>query len=37
VPAQYRRARAKPELVLAELDRLIAAGVRYNTVLVDEG
>src|SRR5207344_856447 len=35
VPAQYRSARAKSEIALAELDRLIAAGVRFGTVLAD--
>ena len=37
VPAQYRSARAKSEIALAELDRLIAAGVRFGTVLADAG
>jgi len=37
VPAAYRSARAKPEIALAELDRLIAAGVRFGTVLADAG
>ena len=32
VPAEYRSARAKSEIALAELDRLIAAGVRFGTV-----
>ena len=31
VPAEYRSARAKSEIALAELDRLIAAGVRFGT------
>jgi SRSO17 transposase len=30
VPAEYRSARAKPEIALGELDRLIAAGVRFG-------
>ena len=37
VPADYRSARTKPEIALAELDRLMAAGVRFGTVLADAG
>ncbi len=37
VPAEYRSARTKTEIALAELDRLIAAGVRFGTVLADAG
>src|SRR5579864_1410179 len=37
VPAEYRKARTKPELALAELDRVIAAGVRFGCVLADAG
>ena len=37
VPAEYRPARTKSEIALAELDRLIAAGVRFGTVLADAG
>src|SRR5271170_1730901 len=37
VPAEYRSARAKSEIALAELDRLIGAGVRFGTVLADAG
>jgi SRSO17 transposase len=37
VPAKYRLARAKSEIALAELDRLIAAGVGFGTVLADAG
>jgi SRSO17 transposase len=37
VPAEYRSARAKSEIALAELDRLIAAGVGFGTVLADAG
>jgi SRSO17 transposase len=37
VPAGRRSARSKPEIALAELDRLIAAGVRFGTVLADAG
>jgi SRSO17 transposase len=37
VPAKYRNGRSKPELALAELDRVIAAGVRFGCVLADAG
>src|SRR6516164_2354296 len=37
VPAQYRTAQTKPEVALAELDRVIAAGVRFGCVLADAG
>ena len=37
VPADFRSARAKPEIALAEMDRLIAAEVRFGTVLADAG
>jgi len=37
VPAEHRSARSKPEIALAELDRLIAAGVRFGAVLADAG
>jgi SRSO17 transposase len=37
VPAEYRSARTKSEIALAELDRLIAAGVRFGTVVADAG
>ena len=37
VPAEYRTARTKPEMVLAEIDRVIAAGVRFGCVLADAG
>lgn len=37
VPAQYRKARSKPEIALTELDRVIAAGVRFGCVLADAG
>ncbi len=30
VPAEYRAARTKPEIALAEIDRAIAAGVRFG-------
>src|SRR5262245_1207082 len=37
VPAEYRTARTKPELALVEIDRVIAAGVRFGCVLTDAG
>jgi SRSO17 transposase len=37
VPAEYRTARTKPEMALAELDRAIAAGVQFGCVLADAG
>ena len=37
VPADYRTARSKPEIALAEIDRAIAAGVRFGCVLADAG
>ena len=37
VPAEYHSPRAKSEIALAELDRLIAAGVRFGAVLADAG
>jgi SRSO17 transposase len=37
VPVEYRTARTKSEIALAELDRVIAAGVRFNCVLADAG
>ena len=37
VPAEYRAARTKPEIALAEIDRVIAAGVRFGSVLADAG
>jgi len=37
VPADYRTARTKPEMALAEIDRAIAAGVRFGCVLADAG
>jgi SRSO17 transposase len=35
VPAEYRAPRTKPEMALSELDRAIAAGVRFGCVLAD--
>jgi len=37
VPAAYRAARTKPELALAEIDRVIAAGVHFGCVLANAG
>ena len=37
VPAEHRMARTKPEIALAEIDRVIAAGVRFGCVLADAG
>jgi SRSO17 transposase len=37
VPAEYRTARTKPEMAVAEIDRAIAAGVRFGCVLADAG
>ncbi len=37
VPADHRSARSKSEIALAELDRLIGAGVRFGAVLADAG
>ena len=35
VPAAHRSARTKPEIALAEIDRVIAAGLRFGCVLAD--
>jgi DDE superfamily endonuclease len=37
VPAECRIARTKPEIALAEIDRMMAAGVRFGCVLADAG
>jgi FOG: Transposase len=37
VPVEYRAARTKPEVALAETDRVLAAGVRFGCVLADAG
>ena len=37
VPIEYRTARTKPEMALTEIDRVIAAGVRFGYVLADAG
>ena len=33
VPVEHRAARTKPKIALAEIDRVIAAGVRFGCVL----
>lgn len=37
VPEAFQIKRTKPEIALAEIDRLMAAGVRFGTVLADAG
>jgi DDE superfamily endonuclease len=37
VPVEHRAARTKPEIALAEIDRVITAGVRFGCVLADAG
>ncbi len=37
VPDAMQTSRTKPEIALAEIDRLIAVGVRFGTVLADAG
>ncbi|WP_283847171.1 transposase, partial [Bradyrhizobium sp. NAS80.1] len=37
VPAEYRTPRSKPEIALAEIDRVMAANVRFGCVLADAG
>jgi SRSO17 transposase len=37
VPVAWRAHRTKPEMALAEIDRVIAAGVRFRAVLADAG
>ena len=37
VPAEYRTARTKPEIALAEIDRSILISVRFRCVLADAG
>src|SRR6266581_2560673 len=37
VPTEYRTARTKPEMALAKIDRVMAAGVRFGCVLADAG
>src|SRR6185312_15842063 len=37
VPVEHRMARTKPEIALDEIDRVMAAGVRFGCVLADAG
>jgi SRSO17 transposase len=37
VPTEYRTARTKPEMALAEIDRIIASDARFGCVLADAG
>jgi len=37
VPIAYRVVQTKPEIALAEIDRMISAGVRFGCVLADAG
>src|SRR6186997_1695785 len=37
VPIEHRAARTKPEIALAEIDRVIVSGVRFSCVLADSG
>jgi SRSO17 transposase len=37
VPVEYRTARTKPEIALAEIDRVVAAGVGLGCVVADAG
>jgi len=37
VPAEYRTGRTKPQMALTEIDRVVAAGVRFGCVLADAG
>lgn len=37
VPIEHRAARTKPEIALAEIDRVLATGVRFGCVLADAG
>jgi SRSO17 transposase len=37
VPQSFRRPRSKPEIALEEIDRLMAADVRFGAVLADAG
>src|SRR5260370_12984022 len=37
IAAEYRTARTKPEIALAEIDRMISAKVRFRYVLADAG
>src|SRR6202035_1277300 len=37
VPLEYQTTRTKPEIALAEIDRVTAAGLRFGCVLADAG
>jgi SRSO17 transposase len=37
VPVEYRTPRSKPEIALTEIDRAMAANVRFGCVLADAG
>src|SRR5437764_1130968 len=37
VPAEYRTARTKPEMALAEIDRIVVAGAGFGCVVADAG
>ncbi|WP_264801725.1 IS701 family transposase, partial [Acetobacter nitrogenifigens] len=37
IPEEYQTARSKPEIAIAEIDRLRAAGIRFGCVLADAG
>ena len=37
VPVEHRTPRSKPEIALAEIDRAMAANVRFGCVLADAG
>jgi SRSO17 transposase len=37
VPVPHRSERTKPEIALAEIDRLVAGGIRFGCVLADAG
>jgi hypothetical protein len=37
VPIEYRTARTKPEIALAEIDRIMSVGVRFRCVLANAG
>jgi len=37
VPLEYQTTRTKPAIALAEIDRVIAAGVRFGCFVADAG
>lgn len=37
VPEQFRQPKTKPELAIEEIDRVVAAGIRFGCVLADAG